>query len=487
MNIYDSNKTDENNNIEIKAKCSDTLAPSLIDDCWIEIFKYCSLQQLIGLYKVSRRFQSLINEEILPYRNVDFAEIPRASNNRYVLKLFGPFVTNLSISIHHIPPQPRNKSPSNELLHQVTQHCKADKLKYLKIQLDFEELKHDQLDAFATKLCSLRKLSLTATRAKNRATHSDSQLNALLRHSHELESLDLTNFIVSGEFLATRLSSVSLALAHLDSISFENCSNIDELKLIESAEHLSDTLQSFIWRNSSFAEATGPSETIRTLCSILGNNFQHLRSVGIHMNYRAMYCTNNNDPMQDLLKLKILTRLSIGCGGACACNNLIGLLKRMSQLEHLTVEAPPLINGRIPSSPCARLVDLNFHNILPHLPKLEYLRLVHVSKSNENLLGQVNEHLLNLRKLHLIGYGKLNDDKLMDFVKEANSLQILNIRDSKIRFTRDLYVKLLSICQSKSRFLRILVHQEVKKAIFQSLGGDYQKETLQVWSDDSSF
>lgn len=465
-----------------------TILSWLNNDCVVVLLKYLTTLQLINLFRNDNRFEELISRYILHLhqRQIDFNKIYKFCSFRCTLKLLGNFATNLKVSIHHIQYRSPNKSASSELLYCLCNYYSKNILKRLDIQLDFNEIKIHEIGEFAEYLRELRHISVTSIKAISENIHLDQLLITLLRQSQQLESIVLKGLLLSGSFLTQERTPADLS--NLVCITIDHCKDIETSKLIECAKF--QTLRSFTWKNSRFLGVSDIGETISRLCSILGNNFPDLQSIGMHMNYRTLYCQmnagSNGHLMGDLLKLKQLKSLSIGCAGACSCINFIGILKQISQLKRLEIESPNF-DGSLPCSPCPRLLNLNLHLVWSHLTALSYLRLVNVGKKNENILQHISKYLPNLSEMHLIGYLKLSKQRLLNFIKDTPKLCILNIETSKITFTRDLYLDIVGVCRENNRSLRIIVVVSVKTAIFKELlGDDYRKEYVQIWSENDS-
>lgn len=151
----------------------------------------------------------------------------------------------------------------------------------------------------------------------------------------------------------------------------------------------------------------------------------------------------------NLLKLKNLNTLKIGCAGACSCTNITFFVAKLTHIENLAIESPLRYNN-VACRPCSTELNENLGIIIANLSQLRALRLAHVCKKDRNLLELIAQKMPLLQELHLIGYRLLYQQKLLDFLQVANELCVLNFSGTKFTFTVCLFNEINHIIQQRN-------------------------------------
>lgn len=468
-----------NNNQPCVVFTKTTINSALNDDCLAEVLSHMEVADLIHLSRFCDHCLDLIKMRVFTKRRIDFTEIKNKRDIPKLLACFGATASNLKI--HRCDIQHRanpTKTDSEELLELLTTNCDVDVLKCLDITLNFNDIVSNQLTAFSTKLKKLDELTVTASCYCSRHRKLDSQENnqhieTLLQNSISIKKFHLKSFSITASFLH------SAPLEQLTKLAFVQCDGIQSDALVENSIHL-ENLEHFEWVNSKFDGISDISDNMETLCDILGGNFQQLTQITVHMNYHTSYChRNNGSVLNGLCKLSNLENLSIGIAGACACNDFYGCLQKLGHLKKLAIESPVIFAGH-QCLPCGKILNNHLPRIFSYLPHLIGLRIVHINKDNEDLLDQIGAELKQIQELHLIGYRKMNGDKLIGTLRKWRTLEVLNIQQTKFHFSGALYSELVEECIQSGRLLKIIVGAEVKRTLFTRIGNAYRKEFVQI-------
>lgn len=453
----------------------------LNDDCLVEIFKQLDTSELIALSKLCEHCLYLVKTRIFGQRAINIDELAGGHDIEQMLLCFGSHISYLTINRWYIQRVIVEKADSAEILEILVNRCGVDVLKRLNITLNLNEIGSKHIASFSVHLRNLLELKVTAinysSSRQNRPKHefsvkNNDQIETLLQNSICLKSMNLNAMQISGTFLSRS------SLKHLTELEFQQCNEIEASALIQSGAQLK-CLKNFTWKNSKFAGILGTSDTIQTLCNILGREFASLTQVSVHMNYHLKYCHYGQEPiLSGLRRLSCLQSLSLGIGGACACNNFYASIQQLN-LNALAIESPMVFGGRV-CLPCTKVISNYLPNIFSHLSHLTKLRIVHVNSDNECLLNEIINRLPDLEHLHLIGYRKMNAENLLSLIKSINGLKMLNIDETRFEFTSKLYEQLVGVCYHLKRSLRIFVSQGMKRALFNQLQNCYRKEYVEI-------
>lgn len=167
----------------------------------------------------------------------------------------------------------------------------------------------------------------------------------------------------------------------------------------------------------------------------------HFISISIHICRTSIY--------DNLLKLKKLTTLKIGCAGACSCTNITFFVAKLTHIVNLAIESPLRYNN-IACRPSSTELNENLGIIIANLSQLRGLRLAQLCKRERNLLELIAQKMPQLQELHLIGYRLLYQQKLLDFLQVTNELSVLNFSGTKFTFTVSLFNEINQIIQQRN-------------------------------------
>lgn len=471
--------------IEESKRCSmQNSSKWLNDDCMVELFKRIGTNELICLGQLCAHCLHLIKTRIFPHRSIDVGQLISRHNAREMLTNFGPHISHLSIHRSHVQNPMHSKSSSEELLEILTNNCHTDVLKQLNISLNFNDIDPSYITSFSVKLQNIDSLKITgshfnSSRRKLNNIENNHQINNLLRNVVRLKSISVAMMPISGKFLC------QTSLDHITELILVQCDQIQSSALIKCAVHLK-RLTKFAWKNCKFMGVSSISETIETVCDILGHGFKTLTDVVVHMNYNVKYChAKDSSVLNGLTRLPQLARLSIGLAGACACNNFYANIQQLNQLQTLAIESPLVFAGHN-CLPCTRVISNYLPKIFIHLRSLTSLRLVRVNPHNDNewFFNQITANLAQIHELHLIGWYNINTDQLLTLIRDASKLKLLNLQETKFQFTIEFYTKLLNECQQNNRLIKIVIGQPTKSLLSAKLAKHYRKEFVQIldWS-----
>lgn len=450
----------------------------LNDDCLVEIFKRISIDELIVLCDFCEHCFNLIKMRILAFRAINIEDLYGRYYVEQMLAYFGSSITNLSIHRRHV--KPSKETDSQRLLEMLINSCGAGALKKLDISLNFNDIDSVSIASFAAKLQNVIDLTITGSHYKSKgrklnSSENSHQIGAFLQKTVHLKSIKVNMMPITGEFLQKP------HLKHLIEVSFVQCDGIRSNALIESAGQLT-CLQKFTWKNTKFHGIDSISENIETLCSILGRKCQSLTEVSLHMNYNVKYCYwKEKSVLGDLKRLPHLSSLSIGLAGACACNDFFTCIQQLNKLKSLAIESPLIAAGRI-CLPCTKVISNHLPSIFAKLRNLMSFRIVHINPRVADFLNEIVMNCSHIQELHLIGFHDMNENKLFSLIQNTIELKVLNVQETRFRFTVTLYKRLVDECQRTKRFIRILVGHEMKRTIFAALQDGYRKEFVQIIS-----
>lgn len=188
----------------------------------------------------------------------------------------------------------------------------------------------------------------------------------------------------------------------------------------------------------------------------------------------------------NLLKLKHLDTLKIGCAGACNCTNIPFFVAKLTHIVNLAIESPLRYNN-IVCRPCSNELSESLGIIIANLCQLRALRLTYVCKKEQNLLELIAQKMPLLQELHLIGYRLLYQQKLLDFLQVANELCVLNFSGTKFTFTVSLFNDIHRVIQQRNTFpLAIYLDSRIYEPLLCSLkaANAYDNRFVRIYSAD---
>lgn len=172
-------------------------------------------------------------------------------------------------------------------------------------------------------------------------------------------------------------------------------------------------------------------------------------SISFYFNLISFFNDRRTSSFENLLKLRNLNTLKIGCAGACSCTNITYFVAKLTHIVNLAIESPLRYNN-VACRPCSSELNENLGIIIANLSQLRGLRLAHVCKKEQNLLELIAQKMPLLQELHLIGYRLLYQQKLLDFLHVANELGVLNFSGTKFTFTVSLFDGISRIIQQRN-------------------------------------
>lgn len=288
----------DSNNNDVREMCSDkhssqTTLNDLNDDCLLEIFEMVGTIDWLRLSKVSQRFQSIISTQLLSRRQINFGAISRNHSIRKVFRIFGPFASDIKISATDIQYQHERRSSAEELFHLLTKHCNAGKLRDLSLLADFSELRAEYVTELGMRLSNLRHISIYSMRKLMRTTVQDVDdgdfMNRLLSHAKKIESIELINMPLDGEFLC------DMRLEQLNKVSIFNCIAIDFCTFFELMQRIGKQVLTFEWKNSTFNAKSNLCQTVSDVCEVIGDCMPELSTLTFEMNYGQNYCSERTN------------------------------------------------------------------------------------------------------------------------------------------------------------------------------------------------
>lgn len=173
--------------------------------------------------------------------------------------------------------------------------------------------------------------------------------------------------------------------------------------------------------------------------------------------YKFYSFSSSESIYDNLLKLKNLDVLKVGISGACKCTNIVDFISKLNEITKLSIEAPL----RYHNIPC-RQVPIEIESCLidglKQLKQLKELRLVNTCRTQADVLEVLGDNLKQLEELHIIGYRSLYQQKLLNYLKKAPELRVLNITNSKINLSVNIYNEIVRIIKNRGNDVPLTIY-----------------------------
>lgn len=360
----------------------------LNDDCLREIFSYLDLIDLTKISKVCQRFATLAETVFKSHEHVDVTFIRIYSDItllewKEVLETMGHHIKSLFIK-----PQSFLNPPGIKMFKLILNNC-----------------------------CNLETLSLE----EFSLTQSVYQLKPLLRR---LKTLILDNCTVRQNFMDMFNASWLLETLHfknsyevtgarvylltnLKTLAFTLCGNIQPVYLSQLLMHQQNL------------------ESLSLICCDRITS-SILRDIGLYstkiteLNIEFSPGHRYNCRQEDLIyiaNLPHLKKLQFECDTSINISSLLTIIAERNLLEELNVS-------------CRTINEDSFEAIL----KLTNLKVLHINRTNvsEKWLSKIGEHLVNLTELHMIHSVQVGDNGLMELLRNAINLKLIDISRTSV-------------------------------------------------------
>lgn len=455
----------------------------LNDDCMRKIFEYCSVADLYNICIASDELKITVLQNAVKGRLIDFSDLADCCHILGVFKMFGQYMTKISIGEKDIQYKERKFSKFDEILRLISTYCSNDTLKQLNLEYYYgtvikkrflyaslpsfhciESLTISEIDHHGTEDCINY---FNGNSEYNRSVNK--LLERIVGNASNIHSIQLRNLRITGRFFY--LDQVH----NLKTLTLDGC-NIRVPEGFLSFLQEKPTLKSFTWHNSSLRGLDTPtSHSSNLVFELVADNLPDLEAFDYYPNEGfinennkyvddCLFIFPNYDSLSKFNKLKVLSLpgVTVEC---------LQILSRKNTVQKL-------LTGF--SKTTTKSIDLNFLHNFSSLKSIQLYTsfLLDVKSFNKELLSK----LRHLTECYLSFHKLDDDDVIIEAVTSARNLSNLHISWRSGGFPIALYMKLLEIRSEKgllSKPLVIYTDKELRLAEFLSnLGPNYKPNII---------
>lgn len=281
---------DENNN-----ECNISFA-ILPDDCLIEICNYLDLKSIYRLSKTNKRIYSLIVNEIIPTREIDFSEISEYISMRSFAQRFMKYIRHVTISEDDIQYKHEYLSYADAVVNIISM-ARAENLRKVTLRLSFTTLQIRKINRLAEMLTNVEELELISCNRFDKFSEAGKCLSEtivmLLSRATKLRSISFKRFIFSPlNFLPHHMG------INIRRICFDHCEFEDVKMFQDCIKQIGTNLVEFKWLECKLLTrdiCTG----IALICETLADSASNLETIILQNNYPYAYCVTSNSANYD--------------------------------------------------------------------------------------------------------------------------------------------------------------------------------------------
>lgn len=138
-------KTPRRSSKKIQIPSPLTSMTDINDYCLLQVFEHLDINSLMKMSKVSKRFNEIITQHIIPLRTVNFSDASVCCSTQKIFQKFGPWMTRIVIDRKDMQTVAPKSTSIAELVRLIMLHCTAGKLQYLSLT-GFSGFNQNELD-----------------------------------------------------------------------------------------------------------------------------------------------------------------------------------------------------------------------------------------------------------------------------------------------------------------------------------------------------
>lgn len=428
------------------------------DDCLMTVFEYLDTISLVRVSKTSERFKRIVTQRMIPMKMVRFSELRGVASIEKTFALFGKSMTRISIGASDIQMTHPMRSRFAELLHLLIKYCTPGKLQQL------------YLNGFGD----------------GNTKTSQELWNDVQPYLENIHTLYINLPFIQGNFLNTLLNIIpKTKLQHLhlhkvgiigDWLRAENLPNLQEFHICMACNHFvpNDTnnlnkLKAYMADKPKLTSFSYSGKSQEALLIELSRHIPNINQIGTVLN--SMFeqnDVNNNNNWDDQsyrqkwkyldaftnLKQFSLQSFAPNFGN---CGEIFRILASQNTIERLElISGYTFSNGGSP----VQVTDLR------QLTNVKSLILENFNRSKSDIfVDQLFEHLTQLKECTFSGDGTMLQSRVVNLIRLAVNLRVLNIQckisSFSVRFYKTLIKTRIAAQQHLNQPLTICVDEDI--------------------------